>query len=86
VNVAPHNFNGHLASLISAHFSAAVPNFRIMEIDIEDVPWKDDLVTHKPLIEAGDLLIPTGPGWGADVNEAVVRAHPPATTTWFEGR
>jgi len=77
VNVAPHNFNGHLGSLISAHFSAAVTNFRIMEIDIEDVPWKDDLVTHPPVIEAGDLLIPTGPGWGAEVNEAALRAHPP---------
>jgi galactonate dehydratase len=77
VNVAPHNFNGHLGSLISAHFSAAVPNFRIMEIDVEDVPWKDALVTHPPFIESGELLIPTGPGWGADVNEDVVRAHPP---------
>jgi galactonate dehydratase len=77
VNVAPHNFNGHLASLMSAHFCAAVPNFRIMEIDVEDVPWKDDLVTHPPVIEAGELLIPTGPGWGAAVNEEAVRAHPP---------
>jgi galactonate dehydratase len=78
VNVAPHNFNGHLASLMSAHLCAVVPNFRIMEIDIEDVPWKDDLVTRAPVIEAGELLIPTGPGWGAEVNEEVVRAHPPA--------
>ena len=69
--------NGHLASLISAHFCAAVPNFRIMEIDIEDVPWKDDLVTQPPVIEAGDLLIPTGPGWGAEVNEAAILEHPP---------
>ncbi len=29
VNVAPHNFNGHLGSLISAHFCAAVPNFKV---------------------------------------------------------
>ena len=42
---APHNFNGHLGSLMSAHICAAIPNFRVMEIDIEDVPWKDDLVT-----------------------------------------
>lgn len=79
VNVAPHNFNGHLGSLISAHFCAAVPNFRIMEIDVEDVPWKDDLVTHPPVIAAGELLIPTGPGWGAEVNEEAVRAHPPVS-------
>jgi galactonate dehydratase len=85
VNVAPHNFNGHLGSLMSAHLCAAIPNFRVMEIDIEDVPWKDDLVTKPPVIEAGDLLLPTGPGWGAEVNEAVIRAHPPARPVkWTE--
>ena len=77
VNVAPHNFNGHIGSLMSAHLCAAIPNFRVMEIDIEDVPWKDDLVTTVPKIENGELLLPTGIGWGADVNEAAVRAHPP---------
>lgn len=77
VNVAPHNFNGHLGSLISAHFCAVVPNFKVMEIDIDDVAWKDDIVTAPPVIESGDLLLPTGPGWGAEVNEEFVRAHPP---------
>jgi galactonate dehydratase len=77
VNVAPHNFNGHLGSLISAHFCAALPNFKVMEIDIDDVLWKDDIVTVPPVIENGDFLLPTGAGWGADVNEEFVRAHPP---------
>ncbi len=77
VNVAPHNFNGHIGTLMSAHLCAAIPNFRVMEIDIEDVPWKDDLVTVVPRIEQGELLIPTGIGWGAEVNEDVIRAHPP---------
>jgi L-alanine-DL-glutamate epimerase-like enolase superfamily enzyme len=30
-----------------------------------------------PVIENGDLLLPKAPGWGADVNEEFVRAHPP---------
>ena len=77
VNVAPHNFYGHLSTLMSAHFCAAIPNFRIMEIDIDDVPWKDDLVTQPPQIEDGELVLPTGPGWGADVNEDAIRRHPP---------
>src|SRR5579884_2859756 len=77
VNVAPHNFNGHLGSLISAHFSAVVPNFKVMEIDIDDVTWKDDMVTVPPVIDNGEFVLPTGPGWGAEVNEAFVRAHPP---------
>jgi galactonate dehydratase len=76
VNVAPHNFYGHLASTISAHFCAAVPNFRIMEIDIDGVPWRDELVMTPPRIENGDFILPTGPGWGVEVNEAGLRAHP----------
>ncbi len=77
VNVAPHNFYGHLATLMNAHFCAAIPNFRIMEIDVDDVPWKDDLVTRPPVIEDGHLRLPEGPGWGAEVNEDAIRAHPP---------
>jgi L-alanine-DL-glutamate epimerase-like enolase superfamily enzyme len=77
VDVAPHNYRGHLASLMSAHFSAAVPNFRIMEIEVDDVPWKDDFVTHPPVIENGELVLSSRPGWGADINEEAVRAHPP---------
>ena len=82
VNVAPHNFNGHLGSLMSAHFCAAIPNFRVMEIDVDDVPWKDLLVTVPPVIRDGELLLPGGPGWGAEVNEEVVRAHPPSRRSW----
>jgi L-alanine-DL-glutamate epimerase-like enolase superfamily enzyme len=77
VDVAPHNFTGHLSTLMSAQFCAAIPNFRIMEIEVDDVPWKDDLVTAPPVIENGELVMPTAPGWGADVNEEAVRAHPP---------
>ena len=77
VNVAPHNFYGPLADLISAHFCAAVPNIRIMEYEADDVPWKNDLVTRPNQIVDGAFVIPTGPGWGADVDEAAVRAHPP---------
>jgi galactonate dehydratase len=76
VNVAPHNFYGHLSTMMSAHFCAALPNFRIMEIDIDDIPWKDDLVTNPPKIVNGELILPTGPGWGTDLNEEVIRAHP----------
>jgi L-alanine-DL-glutamate epimerase-like enolase superfamily enzyme len=77
INCAPHNFYGHMSTLMSANLCAAMPNFRIMEIDIDDVPWKDDLVTHPPVIENGELIVPTRPGWGADINEEAVKAHPP---------
>jgi L-alanine-DL-glutamate epimerase-like enolase superfamily enzyme len=77
MNVAPHNFYGHLSSIISAHFCAAVPNLRIMETDIDAVPWRDDLVDTPPVIDNGEFVLPTKPGWGVEVNEAAVRARPP---------
>jgi L-alanine-DL-glutamate epimerase-like enolase superfamily enzyme len=76
-NVAPHNFYGNLSTLMSAHFCAAVPNFRVMEIDPDDVPWKDDILTWKPEIIDGDLIVPNQPGWGAELNEEIFKEHPP---------
>jgi len=76
VNCAPHNFYGNLSTMMSAHFCAAIGNFRIMEIDIDDVPWKDEVVS-RPTIEAGHLVMSDAPGWGVEVNEAAIRAHPP---------
>ena len=75
VNCAPHNYYSHLSTLHSAHLCAVIPNVRICEIDIDDVPWKDDLITEKLEIDQGDVLIPDRPGWGADLNEEVARAH-----------
>jgi hypothetical protein len=76
LNVAPHNYYSHLASFTSASLCAVLPNVRIMEIDIDDVPWKDELTTAVPEIKEGYMAVPKGPGWGADINADVARAHP----------
>ncbi len=75
VDCAPHNFYGDLASLMSAHFCAAIPNFRIMELEVDDVPWKSELVTKAPVVEDGQFIVPTAPGWGADINEDALRKY-----------
>jgi L-alanine-DL-glutamate epimerase-like enolase superfamily enzyme len=80
VNVAPHNYYGHLCSAVSAHFCAVVPNFRVMEIDIDSVAWRDELFIDAPVVENGELIVPDRPGWGVEVNEAAVRARPPKGT------
>jgi L-alanine-DL-glutamate epimerase-like enolase superfamily enzyme len=78
VNCAPHNFYAHLSSAISAHFCAAIPNFRIMEIDIDSCPWRDEFFVSVPVIEDGCLVLPQGSGWGIEPNEKAIRARPPA--------
>jgi len=77
VNVAPHNFYGHLCTMMSAHFSAAVPNLRIMETDIDRVAWDHELFDHVPDYVDGHLLLPDRPGWGITPNEDAIRSHPP---------
>jgi L-alanine-DL-glutamate epimerase-like enolase superfamily enzyme len=77
MNVAPHNFYGHLCTMMNAHFAAAVPNLRIMEIDIDRLDWDHELFTVLPPIEDGYLVIPDTPGWGTEPNEEAIRARPP---------
>ena len=77
VNVAPHNFYGHLCTMMNAHFAAAVPNLRIMEIDIDRLAWDAELFTHVPEIKDGHLIVPARPGWGTEPNEDALRKHPP---------
>ena len=76
INIAPHNYYSHLSTFISAHLCAVSPNVRIMETDVDDVPWKDEIVTHTPRIEAGHFILPDRPGWGTDLVEEAVKKHP----------
>ena len=75
LTVAPHNYYSHLADLHAVHLCASLPNIRIMEIDIDDVPWKSQLLSPPPVIENGYIQVPTAPGWGAEIDEEVLKAH-----------
>jgi L-alanine-DL-glutamate epimerase-like enolase superfamily enzyme len=74
-NVTPHNHYSNLATFMSAQFCASVPNFRIMEYDVDDVRWRDDLLTATPYIKDATLYLSDRPGWGADVNEQVLSEY-----------
>jgi L-alanine-DL-glutamate epimerase-like enolase superfamily enzyme len=76
VNCAPHNYYSHLATFISAQWCAAIPNVRILEVDVDDVAWREQVTSAVPEIRDGTLTIPSAPGWGADVNEEVLAEHP----------
>jgi len=80
INVAPHNFYGDLCTMLNANFAAAVPNLRIMEADIDRLPWENELFTHAPEYEDGHLIVPDRPGWGTEPIEEAIRAHPPKLT------
>lgn len=75
LNITPHNFNGILSTFISAHFSAITPNLKIMEIDMDDVPWREELFTVLPKISNGNMDIPEGSGWGTEINEKILKKY-----------
>lgn len=77
INVAPHNFYGHLCTMMNAHFAAAVPNLRIVETDVDRIAWDAELFTSVPNIVDGHLVMPDTPGWGIEPDEEGIRAHPP---------
>ena len=76
INVAPHNYYSHLSTFMCAHLCAVIDNLRILETDVDAVPWRDEIVTALPDIRAGFLHLPTAPGLGTDLNEAAIAEHP----------
>jgi galactonate dehydratase len=62
-----------------AALCATIPNFFIQELDVDDAPWRDDLMTHPFEIVDGHLKLPERPGLGSDLIEAELLKHPPAS-------
>jgi galactonate dehydratase len=74
--VAPHNPTGPVMNAMTLHLSAAIPNFFIFETVSIDVPWRKELVRETLRFEGGDLLVPTGPGLGVELNEEACAKYP----------
>jgi len=76
---APHNCHSPLTTLVAANVCATVPNFYVLEFDVDDAPWRDEIMTHPLTVEDGYLHLPERPGLGSDLIEAELRKHPPAS-------
>jgi galactonate dehydratase len=73
---APHNPNGPISTIASAHTMATVPNFFRQEFMLKDVPWRDECLSHPLPIENGYFVLPDRPGLGFDIDEKVMEQHP----------
>ncbi|MCS4226552.1 mandelate racemase/muconate lactonizing enzyme family protein [Sphingobacterium sp. BIGb0165] len=78
VLLAPHNPNGPLSTLASAHVCASVPNFFRQEFMFNDVPWRDEVIDHpiKDMVKNGHLVLSERPGLGVDLIEEEMLKHP----------
>lgn len=76
IRVAPHNPLGPVSTQACLHLAACIPNFFIQEVVRNDVPWRETLVHPAPRVEEGYFALPSGPGLGIELDEAVAAAHP----------
>lgn len=76
VLLAPHNPNGPLSTISSAHVCASVPNFFRQEFMFNDVSWRDEIIDYPLDIQNGHLLLSNRPGLGVDLIEEEMEAHP----------
>jgi galactonate dehydratase len=88
VPIAPHNPNGPISTIASAHTMATVPNFFRQEFMVNDVPWRDGCLSHPLPIEDGFFVLPDRAGLGFEINEAELLKHPgirvpPADRTFY---
>lgn len=76
VLLAPHNPNGPLSTLASAHVCASVPNFFRQEFMFTDVPWRDTIIDRPLEIKNGSLILSDRTGLGVDLVEEEMEKHP----------
>ena len=73
VAVAPHNPSGPVSTAASVQVCAALPNFRILELQWGEVPWRGDLVAPAEIFRDGHIAVPDRPGCGIVLNDSLVR-------------
>lgn len=75
VPIAPHNMVGPVCTIASAHVCAATANFMILEYQLGDVPWIDELLDQPLRIDKGDILLSGKPGLGVKLNHDAARKY-----------
>jgi galactonate dehydratase len=80
VPLVPHNPNSPLSTIISAHVCANLPNFLALEYmsDPLEPAWRDTVMRPAlgSLVKDGHLEVPSGPGWGVEIDEEELARHP----------
>ncbi len=77
VLVAPHNVGGPVSTAAALHVAACTPNFMIQEHfnDFAD-SWVKQVAPGVPEVVDGYFALPTAPGLGVELNEAIFAEHP----------
>lgn len=77
VMVAPHNVGGPVSTAAAVHLAAATPNFKVLEhFNDFTEPFIKAAAPGLPEVEDGAFDLPTAPGLGVVLDEALIAEHP----------
>jgi L-alanine-DL-glutamate epimerase-like enolase superfamily enzyme len=69
LDLCPHSWHNGLMAMQHAHFVAALPNPRVLELCRVQGPLQWEVLAEKPIIEDGWLVLPETPGLGVKLGE-----------------
>ncbi len=75
VMVAPHNPSGPVSTAASVQVCAGMKNVNYLELQYGEVGWRSDSLVPAERFINGTIQVPERPGFGIELNEAVVRAR-----------
>ena len=75
-NIAPHHPISPLFTWINVHFALSITNFEILEFQNDHTPDRRGLLTDILEVKNGYIEPPTKPGWGTELDEEFIAAHP----------
>ncbi|MEM7536898.1 MAG: galactonate dehydratase [Chloroflexota bacterium] len=78
MTLAPHNSNGPISTVASLHLDMSINNCHMQELFLNSLPYYQEVLTNPLVIEDGFGAPPDGPGWGTDLDDAVLAKYPPA--------
>ena len=76
VAVAPHNPSGPVSTAASVQVCAVLKNFRLLEFQWGEADWRHEVLVPPEKFESGTISVPEGPGFGVELDDRVVKAHP----------
>jgi len=76
VEVAPHNPSGPVSTAASIQVCAVLKNFRLLELQWGEVAWRPEVLQPAERFVDGTIAVPNRAGFGIELNDRVVRAHP----------
>jgi L-alanine-DL-glutamate epimerase-like enolase superfamily enzyme len=73
--------HGQTRTIASSHVMAAIPDFFLQEFMMNDVPWRDTILSKPLPVSSGSFQLCDEPGLGFDLVEDELLRHPGVRTS-----